>query len=165
MNSAHLHLMVVHLPIILVPLGAIVFAFGLWRDNKSFKLVALNIFIFSAIFAGAAFLLGEGAEDVVEDLAGVAESAIEGHEDSALVALWLTSILGVLSLVSLIAVKYQPRFVRLVMPLILVLSLVSSAALAYTAQEGGKIRHPEAFDSSGKAVVESGKGDRDNDRD
>jgi len=144
MNSAHLHLMLVHIPIVLMPLGLILLVIKNWK-NREYSKTALSIFIAAAIFGIVAFLLGEGAEDIVEDSPGIVESLIESHEDAATVSLWLTVAVGVFSLGTLLALQFNKKIPKIVMPIILVLSVLSTVSLAYTAQEGGKIRHPEAY--------------------
>jgi len=154
--------MIVHIPIILVPFALILYLIGHRWSSRPIKLVALNTFVLAAVFAGAAFFLGEGTEEIVEDLVGVAKSAIESHEESADVALWLTIALAVTSLANLWSLKYKVGLDRLFVILIILLGIVSSGALAYAGQEGGKIRHPEAFDqkaSGGKSGEEKSKDD------
>lgn len=148
MNDAHLHLILVHIPIILVPLGAILLSIGMFKQNITLKLTSFYVFAVASIFAIAAFLLGEGAEEIVEDIAGISESLIEAHEESAEIALWATAILGVLSLINILIQKLNIKFAHQLMIITLIVSIFSSGALAYTGQEGGKIRHPEAFDPS-----------------
>jgi hypothetical protein len=46
---------------------------------------------------------------------------------------------------SLLAIKAGAALERTLLRATLLLSFVSGAALAYTANEGGRIRHPEAF--------------------
>lgn len=146
MNSVHLHLMVVHLPIILVPLGAILLATALIRKTDHFSKLGSALFVASALFATAAFLTGESAEEAVEELPGVSESQLESHEESADSALAFTLALGVLGLVGLATTSRLPRSAQAYFHgAMLITSLVTSGFLAYTAQEGGKIRHPEAF--------------------
>lgn len=145
MNQAHFHLMIVHIPIITVPFALILFTIGHRWESRSIKLVALNTFIVGAVFAGLAFLLGEGAEEMVENIAGIAESTIESHEDSAVLALWLTVALGLVSLTNLSLLKYNHEFSRYFFIPIIALGVLSSGALAYTSKEAGKIRHPEAY--------------------
>jgi hypothetical protein len=146
MNVAHLHLLLVHIPIILVPFGAILLAYGMWRDvNGVYQRLALKIFILSALFAGGAFLAGDGAEELVEDRAGVVESTIEEHEEASEVAIWLTGILGILSLVAAIAGKQNHFLTEKGMLFILILSASSTFSLGFAGYQGGKIRHPEAY--------------------
>lgn len=157
MNQAHLHLIIVHIPIVLVPAALVLYSIGCRWSSKPLQLVALNAFALAAVFAGCAFLLGEGAEEIVERMAGVAESAIESHEESAEVAIWLTIALGVTSLANLISFKFAIKRARLFVVPVILLGMVSSASLAYTAQEGGKIRHPEAFNQSSTGVSSMNK--------
>ena len=73
------------------------------------------------------------------------ESTIEDHEDVAVYALWSTVVLGVLSLYSLATQKFQQLKQFNLTFVILLIGIFSTATLAYTAQQGGKIRHPEAY--------------------
>lgn len=146
MNTAHLHLILVHVPIVLVPLGIVIFVISLWKMNDTLRNTALNIFVASSIFAITAYLLGEGAEEAVEHIVGIEESAIEKHEDAGTFAVWATGILGALSLSLLISLKFSQRKIQYYLAyIILFAALLSSGALTYTAQQGGKIRHPEAY--------------------
>ena len=144
MNEAHLHLILVHIPIVLMPLGFILLILKYWKSREYCK-IALSIFMAAAIFGTIAFLLGEGAEEIIEDYPGIVESLIESHEESAVVSLWLTIATGVLSCGILLALQYGKKVPNIIMTIILILSALSSVSLAYTAQEGGKIRHPEAY--------------------
>jgi len=73
------------------------------------------------------------------------EPLIASHEDAATVSLWLTVTVGVFSLGTLLALHLNNKIHNIVMHIILILSVLSAASLAYTAQEDGKIRHPEAY--------------------
>lgn len=162
MNQAHLHLMLVHIPIVLVPVGMLILGFGLWRGNRVVSNVALSVFLLA--FAGAvpAFLLGEGAEEIVEDVQGVNEDIIESHEEAAEVALWMTVALGALSAFGLVADRRGLATARLPLTAALGLSLLTSASLGYAAQQGGMIRHPEAF-AAGSGEKAGGEHDHDDD--
>ena len=165
MNSAHFHLMLVHIPVILVPFGGVLLLISIWRKSEVTRSVALGTFAIAAVFAGAAYLLGEGAEEMVEDVAGVVKSAIDLHEDSAAVALWATIVLGILSIAHFGLVRIRPNVAQsLIVPLV-ILSLASAGSLAYTAQQGGMIRHPEAFSASLGAEGQGAAGERDGDDD
>ncbi|MGF2413625.1 MAG: hypothetical protein ACQUYJ_14940, partial [Ferruginibacter sp.] len=87
MSQVHLHLLITHLPVFGSILGAFVLGYGLWSKSSSTKMAAYFVFIISGIGAGIAYLTGEGAEEVVEEIQGVSESIIKLHEDAALYAL------------------------------------------------------------------------------
>jgi hypothetical protein len=145
MNAAHLHLLLVHIPVVVVPLGCIVLLCGVRRDSLPITRTALTILLVASLIAIPTFLSGGEAEEIVEHLPGISEHLIEEHEEAADIALWLTLGVGVLSLLSLLAIRTGAALERTLLRATLLLSCVSSAALAYTANEGGRIRHPEAF--------------------
>ncbi len=166
METAYLHLVTNHIPIIGVPFALAVLALGLWRKSDDLKAVSFLIFVFLGVATLGVFLLGQGGEDFVEELAGVSHDAIHAHEDMAKVALASTLILGVASLFALIRYKGFAIFKRKGVPVentpedkttsgkgtqfpywiaigVLLSALLTSGILGYTGQLGGKIRHPE----------------------
>lgn len=145
MNQAHLHLILVHIPVVLTPAAALILAFGLMKRQGVVTSVAHSLLIVAALICIPAFLLGEGAEEIVEHLSGISEDTIEEHEEIAEKAVWLSGILGATSLFCLALKTRAAGLISLVQPAALLLALVTSGILAYTAFEGGKIRHPEAY--------------------
>jgi len=145
MNAAHLHIILVHIPVVIVPLGAAILAVGLARRNGAVSNTALSILLLAAVVAVPAFLLGEGAEEIVEHLPGVSESTIEAHEEAADVAFWVTVASGLLSLTSLVACQLRLAWARRATILALPVSVAAASLLSYAAFQGGKIRHPEAY--------------------
>ena len=148
MNAAHLHVTLVHIPVVVVPLGAAILAVGLARRNSAVSSTALSILLLAALVAVPAFLLGEGAEEIVEHLPGVSESTIEAHEEAADVAFWVTVASGLLSLTSLVACQLRLAWERRATVLALSVSVAAASLLSYAAFQGGKIRHPEAYAST-----------------
>ncbi|WKZ56244.1 MAG: hypothetical protein QY326_05760 [Bdellovibrionota bacterium] len=148
MNTAHLHLMLVHIPVVLVPIATLIYLYGVWRQSAAMQRTATSLFALAAVVAVPAFLVGEGAEEMVEHLRGVSERAIEQHEEAAEVALWLTVSLGVLSSFYLLAPSLAQRSRKVLIPVLSVLAIASSIDLALVANKGGQIRHPEITNSS-----------------
>ena len=151
MNAAHLHITLVHIPIVVVPLGFVLLLLAILRKNGSMSRVALSLLVAATLTAVPAFLLGEGAEEIVEDQPGVSEHVIEEHEEAADIAFWCTVATGVVSLASLVALRLQAPWQPAAEKLSLVLALAASCTLGFAAQQGGKIRHPEAFSSASQA--------------
>lgn len=141
MNAAHLHLLLNHIPVLGTVFGLVVFAIGQVRKNTVLLKVSLVVFIISGLAAGAAYLTGEPAEDLVEHLAGVSESVIEPHENAAFYALIASVVLGLFALGSLITIKEKVPYPLAVT--VMVLALVVSGMMAWTANLGGQIRHAE----------------------
>jgi uncharacterized membrane protein len=142
MNGAYLHLILNHLPVLGTLFGLLLLAYGLVRQKPDFLKASLGVFVLVALAAGAVYLSGEQAEEVVEHMAGISDALIEPHEDAGWIALIGAGVLGVLSLGGLIWFRKReiPRTFSLAA---LVLALVVSGWMGYTANLGGKINHPE----------------------
>ena len=141
MNAAHLHLILIHLPIAGTLAGTLILAYALARFTPATRDLALATLVLVALTAVAAYATGGGAEDIVEHF-GVAESAIEPHEDAAKLALagsLVTGAIGVLAWFARSSVIVQKRLLIG----LLVLSVFVDVAYARTGTLGGAIRHPE----------------------
>jgi hypothetical protein len=144
MNTAHLHLLVNHLPILGAFLSLPVLAIALARRREPGILFAgVTLLALAAAGAGVALRSGEGAEEVVEDLPGVGEPTIEAHEEAADVAsiFALAVALGGLATAGL-------AWRRGTTPLVPTAAVVAgafatSAAMGWTGYLGGQIRHSE----------------------
>lgn len=166
MDLAYLHIVTNHIPIIGVPLALFLLALGIWRKSDELKSASFLIFAFLGIATLGVYLLGQGGEDFVEELAGVSHDAIENHQDFAKIALATVGGLAVLSAFALIRYRglhflkrnssqklltgdviqttgsYFPNWIVFS---ILALSLASVAVLGYTGKLGGMIRHTEFY--------------------
>ena len=143
MSQVHLHLLITHLPIFGALLGAFVLGYGIWSKSDHTKIAAYFLFIISAIGTGIAYLTGEGAEEAVENLPGVAESIIGQHEEFAMYALVSLIVLGIASLMAIYVTIKKSSFAKTASVLTLFISLVSFALIARTGYLGGQIRHTE----------------------
>ena len=144
MDLTHLHLMLNHLPVVGVIFGFLILLWGFLRGYEEVKNVGLVILIFTAAAAVPVYLTGEPAEEAVENLPGVAEQIIEIHESSALLSLILAIVTGAGALAALILKQLSfvaiARFSGIA---VLLLSFVTGAFMARTANLGGQIRHTE----------------------
>ncbi|MDP4798122.1 MAG: hypothetical protein NWR50_04595 [Crocinitomicaceae bacterium] len=161
MNQAHFHLMVNHLPIILPIAGVVVLVGGMIVRSELVKRMAYILFSIGAVAALSAMTSGEGAEEVVENIAGVTENYIHEHEEKADVFALMSYILGALSLVGLWASWKGKRFSKLLSFAILVLSLVVLFLGKQTGTSGGEIRHTEI--RSGQTIPVGAEEDGDDD--
>jgi uncharacterized membrane protein len=143
MNGAHWHLVVNHLPIIFPMVGAIVMIIGLVSKSEAVKRTSLMIFVLGALASVAAMTTGEGAEEVVENIAGVTENYIETHEEAAETFALLSYVLGGISLVGLWASFKQKTFSSILTLATLTLSFVVLFLAKQTGTTGGEIRHTE----------------------
>jgi hypothetical protein len=111
--------------------------------------------------------MGDGAEESVEELAGISENLIEDHEEKSEIALWFTIGLGILSLSAFASEKKKLSLYPVVLRSVVVAAFSSATLLAIAGQAGGMIRHPEAFPNSstiGEHGVESKSESREDSR-
>ena len=156
MNSTHLHLMITHLPIFGAVMGALVLIHGIWSKSNQTKIAAYNLFILSAIGAGIAYATGEGAEETVENIQGVATSLIDQHEDMAKIALISFIILGVISLAGNFFTIKKDKISHTLAFIIFFLSIISFGIVARTGYLGDQIRHIEISSNNSKYQNENG---------
>lgn len=143
MNQTHIHLLITHLPIFGSILGGFVLAHGLFSKTHQTKIAAYYIFIIAAIGAGIAYLTGESAEEMVENIQGVAINMKEEHEDFALYALISLITLGAAAIVALFFTFKKSGLTKTLAIVVLLISLISFGLVARTGYLGGQIRHTE----------------------
>jgi hypothetical protein len=75
MSLVHIHLLMNHIPVVGILFAVVAFASALaFRETLSIRF-ALVFTVALAIVTGAVYLTGEPAEEAVENLVGVSESA------------------------------------------------------------------------------------------
>ena len=157
MNQTHIHLLITHLPIFGSMLGGIVLAHGLWTKSNQIIIAAYYVLIISSLGAGIAYLTGEGAEESVEHLQGVAKANIEQHKDFAVFALIALIILGLASVLGLFISLRKMQLTRTTAFVILLISIISFGLVARTGYLGGQIRHTELANGVTNASENSDK--------
>ena len=143
MNLSHLHLLINHLPIIGSMLGGLVLAFAIWEKSNRTKVAAYGVLIISSIGAVIAYLTGEAAEELVENIPGVLKEAIDAHEDTAMISLIILIILGISSVVGIYLTYKNSKYIKRVANVTLFLSILSFGIISRTGFLGGQIRHTE----------------------
>lgn len=143
MTQVHLHLLITHLPIFGSILGALVLAHGIWSKSDQTKIAAYNVLIISSVGAVIAYLTGEGAEEAVKNIQGVAKNMIDQHHDFAVFALVGLIALGVISIIGLYLTMRKSSLSSTITILTLVVALISFGLVGRTGYLGGQIRHTE----------------------
>ena len=143
LNPAHLHLALNHLPVFGVLFGTILLAIGLWRKNDTIRRTSLVVLLLTGVAAGAVYLTGEPAEELLENSAGVSERLIERHEDAAVTATTGAALLGLAALLLLWRSRRTGSMSTRLLVAIFGLALLTTVMMAWTANLGGQIRHPE----------------------
>lgn len=143
MNAAHYHLVLNHLPIIFPIVGVLVLLGGFIFRSVIVRRVAFAIFIAGALLTFPAFQSGEGAEEVVEEMAGVNEAAMETHEDLAKQFAIFSYVLGGLSVGAMWLSVKNHRLESISGWVILAFAAITLYNAQQTGTSGGAIRHPE----------------------
>jgi hypothetical protein len=112
------------------------------RRSGELARASLVTFVAAALLALPTYYTGDPAEKLVEHQPGVSEMAIGTHEDSAEVSLVGALALGAFSLAVLWLRRGRdiPRGLHMAL---LVVALIVTVMLAWTAHLGGLIHHPE----------------------
>jgi uncharacterized membrane protein len=155
LEAPHLHLMVNHVPVLGTPFALALGAAGLWRRQDVLIRAALVALVLVAGFAWATARTGHEAEEIVEELPGVSHDRIHRHEEAAEWAARGSIGLGLLALAVLLVGRRLLS--RAAAAVVLVLAAGLSGWLAWTANLGGEIRHPE-IRSGASSEIEEGDG-------
>jgi hypothetical protein len=143
MTWAHVHIAVNHLPVVLVPVAIAMLGAAWATKSAELRKAGLAWLVVAAITGGGAYVSGEPAEDVVEDLPGVSKPAIEEHEEAALLAAVATGAAGVLALGVLVIGRGPVPAPGWLFATTVAVGLVAAALMVRTANLGGRISHPE----------------------
>jgi uncharacterized membrane protein len=142
-NFAHIHLMINHLPIMTMPVALTFYFYSIYKKSKDFKKFSLFIIIGTAASVIPVYLTGEPAEEVIENLIDVSKNLIKDHEEAAELSLIFTIIAGVMSFIILLWGSKLDFLKKYGEKLVVLTCLLALGFLIYTANMGGKIRHPE----------------------
>jgi uncharacterized membrane protein len=141
MNAAQIHLAINHLPVVLSVTGLAITLWGLLAKKPEIKKVGLVLMIATAVFAVAAFLSGDPAEDFLEMLPNFSESIVEAHEERGEVAFFVSLMAGAAALASLL-IK-QKKLQRYALAATMLFGVAASVLFLSAAHLGGLIRHEE----------------------
>ena len=143
MNLAHLHLILVHVPIGAIPIITLLLIYGMLYRKQELTSAALRLYFLVALITVPAYLAGEGAEELIEHLPEIVENNIERHEDSALFAFIAVLCTGALSITTLFLNRIRDYAHPILVKAVLFFAILTIGLLAWTGNLGGLIRHPE----------------------
>lgn len=143
MNAAHIHLMVVHLPVVLCPLVLVLLAWGQLRHNDVYLRQGYTILILCAAAGVVAFYSGPSAFELLQEKLVAERDLVEDHAAIARAAFIVTLVGGVLALQALLQFAQEEPPARWLRTTILMTTLLACYLMAWSAHLGGQIRHPE----------------------
>jgi len=142
-NWAHVHLMLTHIPVIGVEAILAFLLVGIIRKSNEIEWASLQLFVALALLSIVVYLTGSPANHQVRDLPGFSRSVIHRHSTAADFAFWSLEVLGALSLCALYRFRKEAAVPPRIITLLLVIGVVVTLLMVWTANLGGKIRHPE----------------------
>ena len=143
MNWAHIHLILNHIPLIGVGFTILLFIAAFIRNSKELMNISLIFTIIVALCVIPAYLTGEPAEEVVEELPGISENLIKQHEEMSEKAFIFLEVIGALALVTLIVRRYSQKLGAWLISVTFIGLIVGGGIIAWTSNLGGRINHPE----------------------
>lgn len=142
-NSAHLHLLTNHFPVIGLIIVFLVLLYGVFRKNNEIIRLSMILTIIIALITIITYTSGEKASQLIEGQEGVNEEMIDEHEEFAETAFLFMEILGGLSLVGLFLFKGNDTKKWMIGLVYMLLMLGVISMMGWTAHLGGQIKHPE----------------------
>src|SRR5687768_515620 len=155
MNLAHVHLLLNHVPTVGAAIAIALLILALIRKNDELKRVAFEVFFVVALLTIPAYLSGVSAEKQIKDRDGVSLMMIAAHESAAVTSLVLMQLAGAFAWFGLWKFRRTARWGRTTMYALLLLSALTLAVTARTANLGGEIRHPEILATDDMAAIEA----------
>jgi uncharacterized membrane protein len=143
MTWAHIHLALNHVPVIGLPIALLVLGWALVRRSTELTRTSFGLLVLLAIVTLLVQLTGEPAEDLIEGLPGVLESAIERHEEAAMIGTIGMTALGLLAFLGLWKIRAGRALSRWFSPVVLLGGVLLAGYFVWVANLGGQIRHSE----------------------
>jgi uncharacterized membrane protein len=143
MNSAHLHLLINHVPTVGSVIGLGLFMMALVRRSDHLKRASLEVLFLVALISIPAYLSGNTAQAVVTGREGISDAAIAAHQDAAMVALVFMQLTGAAAWFGLWQYRRLAHPGRGTLTAVFVLSVLTLVLMARAATVGGEIRHEE----------------------
>ena len=143
MNAAHLHLILNHAPVIGTAGALLMTALAAWKRSDDLRWASLVLWVLVALVTIPVFIAGDRAEDLLQDVPGIAPGRVSEHQKAAVFALVWAEAAGLCALYGLWAHRRRRAYPRWLATALLALGLLLGSVMARTAYLGGQIRHEE----------------------
>jgi uncharacterized membrane protein len=138
-----------HFPIIGLFFSIGILTYGIIKKQTILINTAYVIFIICMIMGKATMMTGEGAEEIVEEL-GISHNIIHEHEEIAETFMKVLYVLGILSILGLVANFKKHSKALIVSYIVLILAIGSAILSKNVGTSGGEIRHTEIRENTVK---------------
>jgi uncharacterized membrane protein len=157
MDLTHIHLLLNHVPTVGTIIGIGLLALGWAAQRDHIKEVSLVLLLGVALVTIPTYVTGNAAAEKICKMSApnspcadptVIRQLIEAHEGAAFPAMLMMEFVGAFAWLGLWQYRRSRQVPAWNTAIILILSLVTFAAIARTANLGGDIRHPEIRDAN-----------------
>ena len=142
-DLAHVHLLLNHFPTIGTIIGVGLLLLALVRKNDHLKKVSLEVLFLIALATLPVYVSGQAAAETLKGKSGVSMEAIVAHNDAALASFIMMEITGFFAWLTLWRMRRIGWPTTGLTYIVLMLAVLTTAAVARAANVGGDIRHPE----------------------
>jgi uncharacterized membrane protein len=148
LNWTHIHLILNHVPVIglAVPIGFLLTDWA--RKSRKLEWLSLQLFVVFALLTIPVYLTGSPASHHMREMPGISLETIHRHSSAADFAFYTMEGLGAFSLAALYKFRSSAAVPPRLTGALLALALATLGLMIWTANLGGKIRHPEIGDAS-----------------
>jgi uncharacterized membrane protein len=144
MNGVQLHFLFNHVPMFLALFALILWVVNFLKPTAIVKSLAMIIMVVMGLMSMAAMATGEEAEEVMEEW-GMNHRAIHEHEELAEVAHFSALGVAVLTIIVFFVERKKQTEIK-AFPFIAMIGLVGVlVTMSIAAHEGGKLGHPELY--------------------
>jgi hypothetical protein len=143
LNWTHIHLMINHAPVIGLAVPIAFLLTDRVRNNRKLESLSLQMFVVFAVLTIPVYLTGSPASHKMREMPGISQEIIHKHSNAADFAFWTMEGLGAFSLWALYKFRSSASAPPRLTAALLALALTALGLMIWTANLGGKIRHPE----------------------
>lgn len=148
LNWTHIHLMINHVPVIGLVVPVVFLLIDRVRNDRKLEWLSLQMFVVIAALTIPVYLTGSPASHKMREMPGISAEIIHRHSSAADFAFWPMEGLGAISLYALYKFRSSSAVPPRLTAALLALALAVLGLMIWTANLGGKIRHPEIGASS-----------------
>lgn len=162
MNGVQLHFLFNHVPMFLALFALILWVVNFFKPTTILKNLAMMIMVVMGLMSMAAMATGEEAEEVMEEW-GMNHRAIHEHEELAEVAHFSALGVAVLTIVVFFIERKKQTEIK-AFPIIALIGLVGVLfTMSIAAHEGGKLSHPELYQTPPAGLNPEQEGEHESD--
>ncbi|MEC9477043.1 MAG: hypothetical protein VX764_08405 [Planctomycetota bacterium] len=143
MGSTWVHLLVVHVPVLICPVALFFLIRAARSGSESDFKIGNALVLISAIAAVIAYFTGVSAAEWLDGIIELDQEQVEDHGLWGRISFTIMAIVGVVSLMAIIAFLQEEKPHPSLPRIILGLTLIGFACSAWTAHLGGILRRPE----------------------